>query len=254
MRHVQLFGLSSEREICPGDDLVDWVAQICDVQRICPQAGDILVFAQKVISKSEGRIVDLTRVRPSARALEISEQTGKDARVVELILGESSRVVRATPKALIVRHLTGVVLANAGIDRSNVQQTGSQQSVLLWPRNPDASAQRLHTDASQRFGVEIPVVINDSLGRAWRRGTVGVAIGAAGMACLVDLRGRVDRHGYRLVSAQVGAADEVAAAASLVMGQAAESIAAVLVRGVEPRVSRGAAADLIRPTEEDLFQ
>ncbi|WP_332815993.1 coenzyme F420-0:L-glutamate ligase [Ramlibacter sp.] len=253
MRHLQLFGLASPREIRAGDDLVGWVAQMCGEESLRVQAGDILVFAQKVVSKSEGRTVDLDTVTPSGRALELAQQTGKDARVVELILSESTQVVRATPQVLIVRHRTGVVLANAGIDRSNVQQQGTGESVLLWPQDPDASAERLHRAASQHFSVHLPVLINDSLGRAWRRGTIGTAIGAAGMPCLLDLRGREDRHGFRLITTEVGGADEIAAAASLVMGQAGEGIAAVLVRGVNLPARGGTAADLIRSKREDLF-
>ena len=253
VRRLEIFGLASSREIRPGDDLVEWVAQMCKDERLDPRAGDVLIFAQKVVSKSEGRVVHLDGVRPSARALELAQQTGKDPRLVELILSESSDVVRAVRQVLIVRHWTGVVLANAGIDRSNVQQQGEGESVLLWPKDPDASAMRLHREASQRFGVHVPVLINDSLGRAWRRGTLGTAIGAAGMPCVLDLRGHEDRHGFRLVSTEVGAADEIAAAASLVMGQAAEGIAVVLVRGASLPMSHGAAADLVRSRSEDLF-
>jgi len=254
MRRLEVFGLASSREIRAGDDLVEWVAQMCNEEGLDPQAGDILVFAQKVVSKSEGRVAHLDGVKPSARALELAQQVGKDPRLVELILSESTHVVRATPQVLIVRHRTGVVLANAGIDRSNVQQLGKGESVLLWPKDPDSSANRLHREASQRFGAHVPVLINDSLGRAWRRGTIGTAIGAAGMPCVLDLRGRIDRHGFRLVTTEVGAADEVAGAASLVMGQAAEGIAVVLVRGADlPVRNGGAAVDLIRSKSEDLF-
>ncbi len=253
MRNVQLFGLASPREIRAGDDLVGWVHGMCLEAGVTPQAGDALVFAQKVVSKSEGRIVRLAGVVPSTQAQELAKTTGKDPAVVELILQESSAVVRATPFVLIVRHRTGVVLANAGIDRSNVQQEGEGESVLLWPEDPDASALRLHRDASARFGVHLPVIINDSLGRAWRRGTIGTAIGAAGLPCLLDLRGHEDRHGFKLQTTEVGAADEIASAASVVMGQASEGIAVVLVRGMGFEAREGRAADLIRSAREDLF-
>ncbi|WBY00536.1 coenzyme F420-0:L-glutamate ligase [Ramlibacter tataouinensis] len=252
MRHVQLFGLASPREIRPGDDLVRWASELAVAEGVRPGPGDVLVFAQKVVSKSEGRIVRLAGIEPSAEALDLARLTGKDARVVELILSESTAVVRATPYVLIVRHRTGVVLANAGIDRSNVLQEGEGESVLLWPLDPDASAMRLHRQACEHFGAHVPVVVNDSLGRAWRRGTVGTVIGAAGLACLHDLRGCEDRHGFRLQTTEVGAADEIAAAASMVMGQASEGIAVVLVRGAAV-TGQGCAADLIRPQREDLF-
>jgi coenzyme F420-0:L-glutamate ligase / coenzyme F420-1:gamma-L-glutamate ligase len=253
VRELRLFGLHSEREIASGDDLIAWVAEMC-AGHITPESGDVLVIAQKVVSKSEGRIVHLDSVQPSAKAVELSRLTGKDARLVELILSESSEVVRATLSVLIVRHRIGVVLANAGIDRSNVKQNGLGESVLLWPWDPDASALQLHHAASARFGFRVPVVINDSLGRAWRKGTVGTAIGAAGLECLHDLRGQTDRHGFRLVSTEVGAADELAAAASLLMGQSDEGIAVVLARGCHSRQSDFGAARLIRPLAEDLFR
>jgi coenzyme F420-0:L-glutamate ligase/coenzyme F420-1:gamma-L-glutamate ligase len=252
MKQLQLFGFASEREIRGGDDLVAWVHGMCLEQGVRPQTGDVLVFAQKVVSKSEGRVVRLDTVDPSQEAQQLARTTGKDARIVELILSESVAVLRATAKVLIVRHRTGVVLANAGIDRSNVCQEGQGESVLLWPRDPDASARRLHLSACRVFGLHVPVVINDSLGRAWRRGTLGIAIGAAGVPSLVDLRGRPDRHGFVLQSTQVACTDEISAAASLLMGQASEGIAVVLVRGV-PYVGDGRAADLIRSAPEDLF-
>ena len=253
MRHVQLFGLASQREIRAGDDLVGWVREMCAEEGVQPMEGDALVFAQKVVSKAEGRVVRLDTVTPSAKAQELFTQTGKDARLLELMLSESSVIVRATPHVVIVRHHTGVVLANAGIDRSNVQQEGAGESVLLWPIDPDASARRLHVAAFDAFGVHLPVIINDSLGRAWRRGTIGTAIGAAGLPCLLDLRGREDRHGFKLQTTEVGSADEIAAAASLVMGQASEGIAVVLARGVVSAERYGCAADLIRSPQEDLF-
>jgi coenzyme F420-0:L-glutamate ligase/coenzyme F420-1:gamma-L-glutamate ligase len=183
----------------------------------------------------------------------LANKTGKDPRVAELILRESTRVVRATEHVVIARHNTGVVLANAGIDRSNVAQAEEGETVLLWPKDPDASAARLHAAATARFGFPIPVIINDSLGRAWRKGTIGTAIGAAGLACLVDLRGKIDRHGFALQSTEVGAADELAAAASILMGQSDESTPAVIVRGAGADRRPGTAAELIRPIREDLF-
>lgn len=252
MHRVQLIGLRSPKEIRPGDDLIAWIEHMLSDVAITATDGDILVIAQKVVSKSEGRFVRLDSVTPSPKARDLARLTDKDPALVELILSESLEVVRATPKVLIVRHKTGVVLANSGIDRSNVPQVGESETVLLWPKDPDASAKRLHIAATQTFGAQVAVVINDSLGRAWRRGTVGTAIGAAGLPCLADLRGKEDRHGFALQSTEVGIADEVAAAASMVMGQASEGVAVVLVRGVNGE-GRGQASDLIRSQREDLF-
>lgn len=253
MHRVQLFGLKSHREILAGDDLIAWISEMLAEAVLTPIDGDILVLAQKVVSKSEGRFARLDSVTPSPRAQELARLTDKDPCLVELILSESTAVVRATPKVLIVRHKTGVVLANAGIDRSNVPQVGESETVLLWPKNPDISAKKLHVSATKVFGAQVAVVINDSLGRAWRRGTVGTAIGSAGLTSLADLRGEEDRHGFQLQSTEVGMADEVAAAASMVMGQASEGVAVVLVRGVNAK-GRGQASDLIRSLSEDLFR
>lgn len=253
MHRVQLFGLKSHREILAGDDLIEWISHMLAEAEITPADGDILVLAQKVVSKSEGRFARLDSVIPSPKARELARLTDKDPGLVELILSESTAVVRATPKVLIVRHRTGVVLANAGIDRSNVPQVGESETVLLWPKSPDTSAKKLHLSATKAFGAHVAVVINDSLGRAWRRGTIGTAIGSAGLTCLADLRGQEDRHGFALQSTEVGMADEVAAAASMVMGQASEGVAVVLVRGVNAE-GRGQATDLVRGLREDLFR
>lgn len=260
MQELRIIGLHSAHEVVAADDLIAWVAGLCARDQFALEPGDLLVFAQKVISKSEGRRVVLRDVTPSAEAEKLAEVSGKDARITELMLRESTAIVRATPYVVVMRHKTGVVLANAGIDRSNVLQDPDGETVLLWPEDPDASAARLHRQASELHGFPVPVIINDSLGRAWRKGTVGTAIGAAGLACLLDLRGKPDRHGFRLVSSEVGVADELAAAASLVMGQASESIAVVVIRGaVHDRAAsgqitgQGRAADLVRPLQEDLF-
>jgi coenzyme F420-0:L-glutamate ligase/coenzyme F420-1:gamma-L-glutamate ligase len=254
MQEMRLIGLHSRQEIGPGMDLIQFVAGLCTRQEVVLRPGDILVLAQKIVSKSENRRVVLDEIEASQPAREMAAVSGRDARICELMLRESSKVVRCTPHVIIMRHKSGVVLANAGIDRSNVEQLGERETVLLWPQNPDASARRLHEAASRRLGFSLPVIINDSLGRAWRRGTVGTAIGAAGLECLRDLRGKPDRHGFRLQTSELGAADEVAAAASLLMGQADESVPAVIVRGAPvPAASDACAADLIRAQKEDLF-
>ena len=206
-----------------GDDLAALLSAAMARAGLAPEPGDVLAIAQKIVSKAEGRSIALASVAPSQAARDLAAQTGKDARLVELILSESERVVRARPNLIIVKHRLGFVMANAGIDQSNVGEDGH---ALLLPRDPDASAAAL----AARLG--LPVVITDSFGRAWRRGTVGVAIGAAGLPALQDLRGRPDLFGRTLMVSITGFADEIAAAAGLVMGQGAEGIPAVLLRGL----------------------
>jgi len=235
----------------PGDDLALLLGDA--MQAAPPGEGDVLVIAQKIVSKAEGRIVEIASVSPSARAIALAEEVGKDPRVVEVILGEAVRVVRARPNLLIVEHKRGWVMANAGIDQSNVDHSGGGRLLLL-PEDPDASAERLRVALSARFGVRLGVVINDSFGRAWRRGTAGIAIGAAGLPGLVDLRGAPDLFGRILEVSIIGYADEIAAAASLLMGQASEGQPAVLVSGLRWTAPDGTAADLVRPPAEDLFR
>ena len=228
-----------------GDDLAAQLSAAMTSAGLAPQPGDVLAIAQKIVSKAEGRSIALASVAPSQAARDLAAQTGKDARLVELILSESERVVRARPNLIIVKHRLGFVMANAGIDQSNVGEDGH---ALLLPRDPDASAVAL----AARLG--LPVVITDSFGRAWRRGTVGVAIGAAGLPALQDLRGRPDLFGRTLMVSITGFADEIAAAAGLVMGQGAEGIPAVLLRGLAWSGAVNPAAELLRPAQEDLFQ
>jgi coenzyme F420-0:L-glutamate ligase/coenzyme F420-1:gamma-L-glutamate ligase len=210
------------------------------------------VLAQKIVSKAEGRSVPLADVTPSAAALELAPQCDKDPRLVELILSEAQAVMRVRKGVLIVRHRLGLVLANAGIDQSNVDQSGGPVALLL-PIDPDASAAALRAVLSAQTGVDIAVLIIDSLGRAWRTGTTGVAIGVSGIAGLLDLRGAPDIHGRRLETSELGLADELAAAASLAMGQANEGRPIVLIRGVTQGRREGSAAELIRPAAIDLF-
>jgi coenzyme F420-0:L-glutamate ligase/coenzyme F420-1:gamma-L-glutamate ligase len=214
--------------------------------------GDIIVLAQKIVSKAEGRMIELSGVTASTQAIDIARQVDKDPRLVELILSEAKEVMRVRKGVLIVRHRLGLVLANAGIDQSNIDQGGEPRALLL-PVDPDASAQSLRTAITERSGADVAVLIIDSLGRAWRTGTTGTAIGIAGMPGLVDLRGREDLHGRRLETSELGLADEVAAAASLVMGQADEGRPIVIVRGVGYDRRDGSAAELIRPRHMDLF-
>ncbi len=221
------------------------------------QAGDVLAVAQKVVSKAEGRQVNLGDVIPDAHAQEVAQVTGKDPRLVALILQESAEISRLRQGVLIVRHRLGFTSANAGIDRSNVPQTGTgadSETVLLLPLDPDASAARLRRTLEAHFGVQVGVLITDSHGRPFRLGTVGVAIGVAGIPALWDRRGEADLYGYRLQHTDVGLADEIAAAAGLLMGQAAEGTPVVLVRGLALPANEGKASDLVRPQHLDLYR
>ncbi len=218
--------------------------------------GDIFVFTQKIISKSENRIVNLCEVVPSERARELAIVTEKDPRFIELVLLESNEVLRTRPGTIIVEHRLGFVCANAGIDHSNVEPSygNSEDWVLLLPQNPDASADRLRIELLNRTGCKFGIMIIDSHGRAWRQGVVGLAIGISGMPGLVDFRGKPDLFGYQLRITQIAVADELAAAASLVMGQAAEGFPIVLVKGFPYPLRNGSLQELIRPKELDLFR
>ncbi|HTT06608.1 MAG TPA: coenzyme F420-0:L-glutamate ligase [Steroidobacteraceae bacterium] len=253
-----------------GDDLAALTLAALARAGLALRGGDVLVYAQKVVSKAEGRQVALASVNPSARAQQLAGIVQKDARLVELVLREARRVVRAAKDVLIVEDRRGLIMANAGIDQSNVADTGAtvaaQEQALLLPEDPDASAAQLAARVGQLSGTQAPaVIISDSFGRPWRLGTVGVAIGCAGLASLLDLRGRQDLFGRTLRVTVVAHADELAAAASLVMGQADEGRPVVLVRGLgalQSAATRAAsaperhrpAAALIRPAGEDLFR
>jgi coenzyme F420-0:L-glutamate ligase/coenzyme F420-1:gamma-L-glutamate ligase len=218
--------------------------------------GDVLVLAQKIVSKAEGRWINLATVQPSAQAHSLAQQIEKDERLVELVLRESSEVLRIRPGTIIVVHKLGFICANAGIDHSNVAGEGNQAEewVLLLPEDPDASASRLRKSLEELCNKRLGVLIIDSHGRAWRQGVVGTAIGLSGLPGLVDLRGQVDLFGYTLRITQIGVADELAAAASLVMGQAAEGMPIVHVRGFPYPLREGSLSELLRPKEQDLFR
>jgi coenzyme F420-0:L-glutamate ligase/coenzyme F420-1:gamma-L-glutamate ligase len=251
MTPVILHPLEGIGEIEAGADLGDLLGSAILRGGLELRPRDLLVVAQKAVSKAEDRFVDLHAVQPSARALELAGTTAKDARLVELILRESSEVLRARSNVLIVRHRLGYVMAQAGIDRSNVP---GDERVLLLPVDPDASALALRSALRARFGIEVGVVISDSFGRPWRLGTTNVALGAAGVTVLWDRRGERDREGRELESTLVAWADAIAAAAGLLMGEAAESVPAVLVRGLACPAAPSPARSLVRPLEEDLFR
>ena len=253
-RELRLIPLSGIPLIHPGTDLLELICALSRASGPALLDGDVLVVAQKIVSKAEGRYVDLGTVEPSDRALDLAKQVQKDARLVEVILGESRRVLRHRPGVLIVEHKLGFVLANAGVDQSNADPSAGEKPVLLLPKDPDASARRLHEGLRERLGQAVAVVINDSLGRAWRLGTVGVALGAAGLPTLSDLRGRPDLYGRPLQVTQTGFADEIAAAASLVMGQADEATPMVVLRGLQWAARPSSAAHLLRNPDEDLFR
>ena len=248
--------LSNLPLIEPGDDLANLLMQSLKTTGIQLCDGDILVLAQKIVSKAEGRLVNLSTVEPSTRANELAEITKKDARLLELILRESQAVLRTGFNTIIVEHRLGFICANAGIDHSNVRGPwGNEEDwVLLLPEDPDASARRLQEQIAAHSHIHIGVVIIDSHGRAWRNGTVGVTIGLAGVPGIVDMRGTADLFGFRLRITQIGAADELAAAASLMMGQAAEGSPAVHVHGFPYALRDSALTELIRPKEQDLFR
>ncbi len=240
----------------PGDSLPEILDAALTGNAIELQDGDILVLAQKIVSKSEGRFVNLTTVAPSIRAQELAAATEKDPRFIELVLQESRSVLRTRPGTIIVEHKRGFVCANAGIDHSNVQGLwgNADDWVLLLPEDSDRSAQAIRVELEATHGVKIGVLVIDTHGRAWRTGTVGMAIGLAGMPGLVDLRGLPDMFGYHLRVTLVAAADELAAGASLMMGQAAEATPVVHVRGFPYPLREGSLAELIRAKEMDLFR
>ncbi|MBE0616181.1 MAG: coenzyme F420-0:L-glutamate ligase [Burkholderiales bacterium] len=250
MRNLTLTALEGIPEIQSGDDLVAIVIEGLERSSLVLSDGDVLVLAQKIVSKSEGREVELAEVVPSQRALELAAITGRDARMLELVLGESTEVIRCKRDVIVVEHRLGYVMANAGIDLSNV--AGGGETALLLPLDPDASCERLR--ASLRDKADVGIVINDSFGRAWRNGVAGVALGVAGLPGVVDMRGRPDRFGRALQVTQIGFADELASAASLLMGQANEGYPVIHARGVPYARRDGNGRELLRPKSMDLFR
>jgi len=235
-----------------GDDIAFLICAAVEVMGARFQDGDILVVAQKIISKSEGRTVLLEDVDPSPEAIVVAAETDKDPRLVELILRESSEVIRKAPGVIIVRHRLGIVSANAGIDQSNVNHTDGECALLL-PEDPDLSALRLREAVAQRTGIDVGVIVSDSMNRPWRLGTLGYAIGSAGVIVLDDRRGDTDIFGRELQVTVSNRADSIATAAMLVMGETSERVPAALVRGLPVQNSTQVARDSIRPVAEDLF-
>jgi coenzyme F420-0:L-glutamate ligase / coenzyme F420-1:gamma-L-glutamate ligase len=254
MTSLEVITLAGLPLIKAGDDLVELIASGLKLSRVNPRAQDVLVIAQKIVSKAEGRMTDLATIKPSAQAIALAADVGKDPRLVEIILSESVRVVRARRGVLIVEHRLGFIMANAGVDQSNVAPEDGSAHVLLLPENPDRSAETLRRGLASLTGIDLAVVINDSFGRPWRQGTAGAAIGVAGLPALIDLRGRSDLFGRKLEVSVIGFADEIAAAASLVMGQADEATPVVLIRGLRWSAPESTAANIVRSPNEDLFR
>ena len=258
--HLTVTGLRGIPLVQADDDLAAFLVTALAAADVEPAAGDVLVVTQKIVSKAEGRQIPLDRVEPSDRAVALAAETGKDPRLVQIILEQSTEVVRQATGVLITRNRLGLVCANAGIDQSNLDH-GGRATALLLPEAPDATAARLHRVISARTGTRIGVVISDSSNRPWRLGTVGIAIGAAGLTVLDDRRGNRDLYGRELQATVINRADAIAAAAVLVMGESTERIPAALVQGVpppngdpSPAADPHTAAMIPRPLEQDLFR
>lgn len=242
--------------VSPGDDLAELIISALGENDLPLVDGDVLVIAQKIVSKAENRLVNLSTVKPSEAALDYARITGKDPRLIELILSESQEVLRLRKQLIIVQHRLGFVCANAGIDHSNVSGPWGEAAdwVLLLPQNPDESAECIRKDLEKHFNCRVGVLIIDSHGRAWRNGTIGMTIGLSGLPGLIDLRGEPDLFDYHLRVTQVAASDELAAGASLMMGQAREGTPVVLARGFPYPLREGSLSELIRPKDADLFR
>ena len=260
---LQLFALSGFPLVEPGDDLARFIDESLSANQLTLEDGDVLVLAQKIVSKVEDRYVDLKQVDPTPEARELAAAVDKDPRIVTVILDESNAVVRHCPGVLIVEHRLGYVMANAGIDASNIEHAGSHggeglvERVLLLPNNPDQFAADLAQHLLQTHGVKVAVIINDSVGRAWRNGTTGLALGAAGLAALDDRRGDKDLYGRTLLVTEVAVADQLASAAALLQGEGGEGKPVVLIRGYNfdsaAERCNGVSA-LLRDKERDLFR
>lgn len=251
---MQMMALPGMPMVQPGDDLATQIAEGLERAGESLQNGDVLVLAQKIVSKANNRIFDLRDVTPSPEAEALALEVDKDPRQVQLVLDESVEVVGKVPGVLIVAHRLGIVMANAGIDASNVEQAGGSENVLLLPEDPDDDCRQIRQTLKQRHGVEVAVIINDSVGRAWRQGTMGLAIGSAGLPALWDLRGEPDLYGRELLVSEVGLADELSSAASILQGQGNQGQPVILIRGVHfPSSDQGADA-LPRPPAQDMFR
>jgi coenzyme F420-0:L-glutamate ligase/coenzyme F420-1:gamma-L-glutamate ligase len=249
---IRLYGLPGIPNVQAGDDLGQFIREALDRAELRLRDGDVLVVTQKIVSKAEGRAILLKEIEPSPWARQLATTTGKDARLVEVILRESRSIIRQRGPVLITETHHGWICANAGVDRSNVG--GEGEIALPLPEDPDASAQRLREGLRETTGADVAVIISDTHGRPWREGTVNLALGVAGMRPIDDLRGRSDMFGYTMRVTTVARADELAAAAGLVTGQAAEGLPVVLIRGADYPRGEGRATEVQRPVEKDLFR
>lgn len=252
-RSMTVFTLPGIPEVREGDDLAALVTAALEAAGEALRPGDIVVVAQKIVSKAEGRYIELADVSPGPEALEWAAKTEKDPRLVQAILDESNAVLRWRPNLLVVEHKRGWVMANAGADQSNIEGADGER-VLMLPLDPDASAAKLRAGLEERFGGPFGVVIADSVGRAWRVGTVGLALGASGVRTVSDIRGELDRQGRELKVSIVGLGDEIAAAANMLIGEAAEGTPVAIVRGLDALDADQSGADMVRAASEDLFR
>lgn len=253
MKHqLELFGVSGIPRVTEPTPIDELIVDALRDERRGVHDGDVLIVAQKLVSKAEGSMVDLRTVIPGEQAVSLAERTGKDPRLVQVILDETSEVVRAEKGHLITEHRLGYVSANAGVDRSNV---GSEPSyVVLLPRDPDASARQIRRRAQEAFGTDVAVIICDTHGRPFRNGAIGVALGVSGIPAVLSWRGTKDLDGRALESSEEAIADELASAATLIMGQSAEGLPLVVARGCRLSATTGDSRHLLRPKEKDLFR
>ncbi|MEM3630394.1 MAG: coenzyme F420-0:L-glutamate ligase [Nitrososphaerota archaeon] len=255
-KEIKLIGLTNIPLIKKGDDIAKIIMNNIEKEKVIIEEGDIIVISQKIISKAEGRIINLKRIKPSKKAIKIAEITNKDPRLVEIILKESKKIIKACPGHLIVKTKQGIVCANAGVDRSNV--AGKEDIVTLLPKNPDYSANKIRKKIEKIYGKKIGVVISDTYGRPLRNGHINMAIGLSGIKPFKDYRGKKDIFGYELKIKNIAIADEIASAAELVMGQAKERIPVVIIKGLDKKLlqrkGRVSANDLNMPKEKWLFK
>jgi len=254
MTTTQLTTLDHFPLVKPGDDLATLILDAVKKNNLSLQNDDVIVLAQKIVSKSENRYVDLKTITPSRAAIGLAKKANKDARAMEVLLAESKEVIKTRTNVVIVEHNNGYVHANAGIDHSNIKQEDGKELLLLLPKDPDASAEKLRTGIKEKTGIDVNIIINDSFGRAFRNGVCGVCIGSAGFEVIDNKIGHQDLFGNILQITEIAVADEIAAAASLVMGQADEGKPVVIVRGVKLKKSDQGSKALLRKKQDDLFR
>jgi len=254
MSRTELIALEHFPLVQPGDDLVALILDCCKKNNLSLQNNDVVVLAQKIVSKAENRYVDLKQITPSPAAIDLAKKSNKDPRAMEVLLGESKEVLKTRTNVVIVEHNNGYVHANAGIDHSNIKQEAGKELLLLLPKDPDQSAKNIRNKIKEKTGVDVNVIINDSFGRPFRNGVCGVCIGSAGFEVIDNKIGHKDLFGNILQITEIAVADEIAAAASLVMGQADEGKPVVIVRGLKLKPSDKNSKALLRKKSEDLFR